>query len=245
MRHFCVNIEYDGTDFHGFQSQPGRRNVQDEVERCLFKLTRQQFRIQGAGRTDTGVHALGQVISFKAHTRIPVDCMVPAINSELPRDIRAVAARETDDSFNARFSARSRSYIYVILNRPAPSAIFGRYAWHVPEPLDLQAMQKGADYLIGHNDFRAWSKNIAEQRTTVRHLHRIAIRRVNSFVLIRIDANAFLHGMVRNIVGTLEQVASGKRAPEEIAEITCSLQRSMAGPSAPARGLCLVRVRYD
>src|SRR5947208_1992302 len=132
MRCFKVTIEYDGTEFAGFQYQVGQRSVQDEVERAIGRLTGgQEVRVHGAGRTDSGVHALGQVIGFRADTRIPLDKVAVALNGELPRDIAAVRAEEVDEDFHARFSAKSRAYVYVIMNREFRSAVFGRYSWHV------------------------------------------------------------------------------------------------------------------
>lgn len=244
MRRFKVTIEYDGTDFAGFQYQAEQRSVQAELERALERLTGQRARVHGAGRTDAGVHALGQVISFEAETRIPIEKLPSAMNSVLPPDVRAVRAEEAPARFHARFSALSRAYVYVILHRAQPSALFGRYTCHYPHPLDLQAMQTGARLLIGTRDFAAWANESGEVHSTVREVYRCAVRRRGPFVLIYVEANAFLRGMVRNIAGTLLQVGSGKRAPAEIAEITRSLQRAQAGPSAPAKGLCLVKVRY-
>jgi tRNA pseudouridine38-40 synthase len=244
MRCFKVTVEYDGTDFAGFQWQAGQRSVQAEIERAVEKLTGQFVRVNGAGRTDAGVHALGQVISFRAETRIPIDRLAAAMNSALPRDIAAVAAAETDERFHARFSAKSRAYVYILLNRPQPSAVFGRYTYHYPYSLDIPAMQAAARYLLGTQDFTAWANSTEETNSATRTVLRCAVRPVRRFVLIQMEANAFLKGMVRNVVGTLLEVGGGRRSPEEIREITESRRRANAGPSAPARGLCLVRVRY-
>lgn len=244
MRRFKVTVEYDGTDFAGFQYQVGQRSVQAELERAILRLTGQSVRVDGAGRTDAGVHALGQVVSFGADTRIPRERLPFALNSVLPKDVRAVRAEEVDVHFHARFSAKSRAYVYVILNRAQPSALFGRYTCHYPYPLDIAAMQEAARRLLGTQDFAAWANATAEVGSTVRTLSRCDVRSVRSFVLVRMEANAFLRGMVRTMVGTLLQVGSGRRTPEEIDAITQSRDRARAGPSAPAHGLCLVRVRY-
>src|ERR1041384_7394799 len=140
MRHFRVTIEYDGTDFAGFQYQVGQRSVQGELERAIEKLTGQQIRVSGAGRTDAGVHALGQVVGFRVETRIPTEKIAVALNSALPDDARATGAVEVDEEFHARFSAKSRAYVYLILNREHPSALFGRYSAHMPYPLNAEAM---------------------------------------------------------------------------------------------------------
>jgi tRNA pseudouridine38-40 synthase len=244
MRCFKVTVEYDGTDFAGFQYQVGQRSVQAELERAILRLTGQNVRVDGAGRTDAGVHALGQVVSFRADTRIPLERLPFALNSVLPKDVRAARAEEVDARFHARFSAKSRAYVYVILNRAQPSAIFGRYACHCPYPLDIPAMQEAARRLLGTQDFAAWANTTAEVTSTIRTLFGCGVRSAGPFVLVRLEANAFLRGMVRSVVGTLLQVGGGRRAPEEIDAITQSRDRANAGPSAPAHGLCLVRVRY-
>jgi tRNA pseudouridine38-40 synthase len=244
MRCFKATVEYDGTELHGFQYQVGQRTVQGDLESALEVLTGSEVRVHGAGRTDAGVHALGQVVGFRAETRIPIERIPAAMNSLLARDIRVVGAEEVDETFHARFSARSRTYVYVLLNREHPSAVFGRYCWHVAGALDVEAMAEGAHRLQGTRDFRAWANETREVESSVREVKRCAVRPVRGFVLVRVEANAFLRGMVRNIVGTLVQIGQGKRRPEEIDEITASLQRENAGPSAPAQGLCLVRVLY-
>jgi tRNA pseudouridine38-40 synthase len=244
MRCFKVTLEYDGTDFAGFQFQAGQRSVQAEVERAVRDLTGQDVRVSGAGRTDAGVHALGQVVGFRCETRIPTERMALALNSALPHDVSAAGVSEVDERFHARFSALSRAYTYVILNRPLPSAVFRRYTMHCPQQLDVAAMQSGAAHLLGTHDFRAWANSTDETNTTIRHMIRCRVRPVKSFMVVHVEANAFLRGMVRNMVGTLVDVGTGKRTPEDIIRITESRDRAQAGPSAPARGLCLVRVRY-
>lgn len=244
MRCFKVEVEYDGTDLAGFQYQVGQRSVQGELEATIERLTGQAMRVNGAGRTDAGVHALGQVVSFRCETRIPTERLPAALNSVLPRDVSAGAATEVDERFHARFSAKSRAYVYAILNRPYPSAVLRRYAYHYPWALDVAAMQRGARLLLGTQDFAAWANSTDETNSTTRCVLRCAVRRQGALVLVSVEANAFLRGMVRNIAGTLLEVGAGKRTPEELAAITASRDRRNAGPSAPAHGLCLVRVRY-
>lgn len=243
MRCFKVTVEFDGTEFCGFQLQAGQRSVQGEIERAVQQITGQPVRVVGAGRTDAGVHAMGQVVGFRADTRIPIERMAAALNSALPRDVAAVRAVEVDPGFHARFSAVSRAYAYLILLRDSPSALFRRYAWHLPVPLDVGAMQEAARRLEGTRDFAAWA-GASETVTTVRTVTRCRLRQHGPFLMVHVEANAFLKGMVRTIVGTLVQVGLGRRAPEEMDRITGSRDRSQAGPSAPAHGLCLVRVRY-
>ena len=244
MRCFKVTIEYDGTEFAGFQFQVGQRNVQEEIERAIGRLTGQEVRVAGAGRTDSGVHALGQVIGFRAETRIPLEKLGLALNSVLPRDIAAVKAEEVDEDFHARFSAQSRSYVYVILNREHRSAVFDRYAWYLSDDLNLAAMDSAARRLLGTHDLVAWANETRETKTTVREILRSQVRKRGPFVLVSMKANGFLRGMVRNVVGTLVEVGVGKRPSEDIDRITESGSRAEAGPSAPAHGLCLTRVGY-
>lgn len=244
MRFFRVTVEYDGTDLYGFQYQDGLRTVQGELEMGLERMTGAPVRVYGAGRTDTGVHALGQVVSFHARTRVPIERLAQAMNGVMARDVAAVGAMEVDPQFHARFCATSRAYVYVILNRRLPSAVYGRFTYHWPYGLDVAAMGDAARRMVGRRDFAAWANTTRETRTTVRTIKRCAVRQVGQFVLLSVEADAFLHGMVRNIAGTLLQVGSGKRPPEDIDGITASLDRRVAGPCAPARGLCLVRVRY-
>ncbi len=239
-----MTIEYDGTDFAGFQYQSNQRTIQAELERAIGIITSSDVRVHGAGRTDTGVHALGQVVSFEAENRVPIGKLPIAMNSLLPRDISVTAASVAKADFHARFSAHSRTYVYTILNRKHPSALFGRYTYHCPELLDIDLMQVAAEQLLGTHDFVSWANSSNEVSTTVRNIVRLDVRRRKSFILVRIEANAFLRGMVRNVVGTLVEVGSGKRPAEDVARITAALNRTEAGPSAPARGLCFVRVRY-
>jgi tRNA pseudouridine38-40 synthase len=244
MRHFKVTLEYDGTAYAGFQYQVGQPSIQAELERAIQKLTGSTDRVNGAGRTDAGVHALGQVISFSAETRVPTEKLAIALNGELPRDIAAVRAEEVDDRFHARFSAKRRAYVYLILNRPNRSALLGRFSWHMPRDLDMQSMQAAARLIPGTRDFRAWANSTDETNSTIREVVRCDVRKRKAFVLVYVEANAFLRGMVRNIVGTLVDVGVGKRPPEEMDEITRTGRRELAGPTAPASGLTLVRVRY-
>jgi len=244
MRCFKAVIEYDGTNYAGFQWQHGVPTVQVALEEAIAARTTQQVRITGAGRTDSGVHALGQVISFQCDTRIPAERMALALNSALPLDISVREVEEVDASFNARFSASSRLYAYLILNRPLRSALLGRYSAFCPDALDLPAMQEAASRLLGERDFAAFTNELEPGKTTMREVTRCQVGRYRHFVLVRIEANAFLRGMVRTTVGTLLQVGTGKRRPSDIDAMLESRDRRLAGPSAPPQGLCLLKVRY-
>jgi tRNA pseudouridine38-40 synthase len=244
MRCFKAILEYDGTDFRGFQWQHNSRTVQGELERAIALRTGTQARVTGAGRTDAGVHALGQVISFSAETSIPIEKMTVALNSALPSDIAIQSVEETDPEFSARFKASSRLYVYLVLNRATPSALWRRFAAFEARPLDVQAMRHAASFLVGEQDFAAFTNELQPEEPTYRDLRQCKVTARRDMILVRMEANAFLRGMVRNIVGTLVAIGSGAYPPEHIRTIQESRDRRMAGPSAPPQGLCLVKVRY-
>lgn len=238
-------IEYDGTDFYGFQRQPSVPTVHGEIERALARLFREQaVKVIGAGRTDAGVHATGQVVSFGAPESFPTDRICPALNGVLPMAIRVKEAKEVPDSFHARYSAKARTYAYVVLNREAPSAILARYAWHVTRPLNLEAMQAAAAELVGKRDFASFGTPERAGGSTVRRILEFGIGRRKDAILLVIRADAFLRGMARAMVGALVEVGQGKRSPAVIAEILSARDRGAAGPSAPPQGLFLTRVEY-
>ena len=244
MRNFKAVVEYEGTDFRGFQWQHRARTVQGELETAIARRTGQTARVTGAGRTDAGVHALGQVISFAVDTRIPIDRMALALNSALPQDISVRTVEEVDAGFSARFMASARSYAYLILSGRPPSAIWRRYTGYAPRPLDVDAMRKAASMLIGEQDFAAFTNALQPGEPTFRDVKYCRVVAWRSMILVRIEANAFLRGMVRNIVGTLMEIGGGAYPPDHLRVIQASRDRQKAGPSAPPQGLCLVKVRY-
>jgi len=244
MRCFKATVEYDGTDFAGFQWQRGTRTVQGALEDAIQRRTGLIGRLTGAGRTDAGVHALGQVISFQAETQIPLERLAVALNSALPADVSVRRVEEVEETFNARFSASSRQYVYLILNRPAPSALLRRYSAFCAEPLDTEAMRVAAQYLLGEQDFAAFTNALKPSQMTQREVMRCQVGRYRSFVIVRIEANAFLRGMLRFLVGTLIEIGHGKRAPESVRALLLSGDRRQAGFTAPPQGLCLLKVRY-
>lgn len=243
-RNIKLIIEYDGTDYSGFQLQPGKRTVQGELEKALRTITKEHVRITGAGRTDTGVHAIGQVISFRTKCTIPTDRMAPALNSVLPRDIIARDASEEPNEFDARHSALSRAYRYVILNDAMPSVLNVRYVWCVSDGLDIRAMKRAAKHLIGVHDFTSFSAMGKKTESRVRELLEIAVRREDNCIIIDVKANAYLRSMVRIIIGTLVEVGQGRRKARDIKDILELRDRRMAGKTAPPQGLVLVEVTY-
>ncbi len=244
MRHIKLVIGYDGTAFHGFQRQTGLRTVQEELERTLTILLGHSVRLKAAGRTDAGVHAEGQVVSFWTNCPIPTDRLPLALNQLLPNDIVAKSASEVVPTFHPRFDATSRVYRYLIDNRPVPSILLRRYAWHFPHPLDLDAMREASTYLIGVHDFASFHASGSDLGPTVREMKRIQIGKREGVIAITMEANAFLYHMARIIVGTLVEIGLGKRQPEEMRAILEARNRSAAGKTAPPHGLCLLEVKY-
>ena len=244
MTNFKAIIEYDGTDFAGFQWQHQTRTVQGVLEDAIKLRVGKAVRVSGAGRTDAGVHGLGQVVSFQAETGIPIDRMAYALNSALPSDLSVRSVEAVDEAFHARFSASSRVYLYIVLNRRTPSALWRRYSAFQCHPLNADAMQDAAKRLVGEHDFAALANELKPGEPTIRDMMRCEVAKRGDFLLMRFEANAFLRGMVRNTVGTLIEIGAGKRAPDDIEAILESRDRRRAGPSAPAQGLCLIRVRY-
>jgi tRNA pseudouridine38-40 synthase len=247
LRSLLLILEYDGTDFAGFQVQPGQRTVQRELESALGRVTGEQIRIKGAGRTDAGVHATGQVASLTTSSLLGAETLKRALNASLPPDVAVRLAREVPEGFHARFSARSRAYRYWVWNAPSPTPLGRRYSHHWPRPIDLGAVQAAAEMLVGTHDFASFAGSADPSRaeaTTVRTILRLACRRQVSLVEIEVEANAFLPRMVRNIVGTLLQVGSGKLRVDQVGEILEAKRQGAGGPTAPPHGLCLVGVRF-
>lgn len=244
MRHIKLVIGYDGTDFHGFQRQKGLRTVQEELERTLTILLGHAVSVKAAGRTDAGVHAEGQVVSFWTNCPIPIDRLPLALNSLLPPDIVAKKAEEMGPDFHPRFSAVSRVYRYLIDNRLVPSALLRRYSWHIPEPLDLEAMKIAAQFLVGVHDFASFHASGSDLGSTVREMKRIRITKRNGVIAVTMEANAFLYHMARIIVGTLVDIGLGRRSPDEMNAVLAARDRAAAGKTAPPHGLCLVQVKY-
>ncbi|HEY6102282.1 MAG TPA: tRNA pseudouridine(38-40) synthase TruA [bacterium] len=243
-RNVVLTIEYDGTDFSGWQRQSLRPSIQAEIERAVQAVIREDVNLIGAGRTDAGVHALGQVANFHATSRIATDRFPPALNAHLPDAIRILSAREGPPGFHSRYAATGRTYRYAVLNRPAPSPILRAHTYHVPAALDLEAMQEGAALLLGTHPFASFRGVGSGERTTVCTVRRADVARAGDTVLFTFEADRFLRHMVRLIVGTLLRVGRAKLPSETMAEILAAQDNRKAGPRAPAHGLFLVRVSY-
>jgi tRNA pseudouridine38-40 synthase len=240
-----LGIEYDGSHFCGWQTQPSGCGVQDHVEAALAHIADERIDTVCAGRTDAGVHAVEQVIHFDTTADRTASAWVRGTNASAPAGLCVLWAQEVTPEFHARYSARSRCYRYVLLNRPVRPALgSGRIGWfHLP--LDVASMRAAARLLVGQHDFTAFRSSECQARSPVRNLQRIAIERRGDYVLFDFQANAFLHHMVRNLVGTLVYIGKGKHAPAWAAEVLASRDRSKAAPTFDAAGLYLTRVEYD
>ncbi|MBF0123404.1 MAG: tRNA pseudouridine(38-40) synthase TruA [Candidatus Omnitrophica bacterium] len=246
MRTFKLTIEYDGTDFNGWQVQTNaKRTVQGEIEAVLSKIFKKRVVLIGSGRTDRGVHARGQVAHFRAVTDMPCDEIQRALNFNLPSDIVILKSEEVGKDFHAQMDAKWKTYSYTILNRPYRSALERRYCCFFPKKINLSLMKKEAKELVGRCDFKTFA-NVDPSRTcdAIRTIRRLDIKKKGPYVVLTIEANGFLYKMVRNIVGTLLEVASGRFPPGSIKKMLNSRDRRVAGVAAPPQGLCLEEVFY-
>jgi tRNA pseudouridine38-40 synthase len=245
-RNFKLVLEYDGSQYHGWQRQQGALTIQEVLEAQLEIMLGSSIRVRASGRTDAGVHARGQVVNFHSRTRMMVGEIQRGLNSLLPADIVVLEADEVPHSFHASFSARSKRYEYRILNRMLPSALERQFAWHVRAPLALDSMRSALKTLVGTHDFRAFMASGSSVRSTERSLYLAELERPDpDHLTIVFEADGFLRHMVRNMVGTLVEVGKGKWRPRDVADILAGRDRKQAGMTAPARGLTLVSVRYD
>ncbi len=254
MRTLKFTLAYDGTDYVGWQRQAEGRSVQGELEHALAEVEGRAVTVHGAGRTDAGVHALGQAASVRLAHDIDVGSLVRALNAKLPTDIRVVAAEQVDDRFHARFAARQKSYRYYLVAGAVSSPFTRAHAWHVPGSLDVAAMRDAGEGLVGRHDFAAFQAVGTDVESTVRTIFRVSIGAqplpgVSSFGETRLTAidvvgDGFLRHMVRIMVGTLVSVGHGQRSVHAIGDVIASRQRERAGVTAPAHGLFLVAVDY-
>jgi tRNA pseudouridine38-40 synthase len=253
MRNIKLTLAYDGTDFCGWQIQPDVRTVQGELERALAATTGETIRTVASGRTDAGVHALAQVVSFQTTVTWPIDAFRRALATHLPEDVAAIAADEVPAEFHAIRSAKRKRYRYLIHDGRTPDVHRRRYSWHSHEPLDENRMRIAAQCLAGTHDFRSFQTTGAPRETTVRTIFEIDIRRgtgadwlgpIDRLIMLEVEADGFLYNMMRSIAGTLANVGRGKNPPESLAEVLAACDRTRAGPTAPPQGLFLVAVTY-
>jgi tRNA pseudouridine38-40 synthase len=243
-RTIMLVLEYDGTRFAGFQLQAGGATVQGEIEAALGRLTGQPVRVQAAGRTDAGVHARGQVVTFATASTLPPDEMQRALNALLPPDVAVRSASEATGGFHARFSAMRRAYRYTILNTPVRSPLLRLTTYHVASLLKVEAMHEAGQVLVGTHDFAAFGGPMRKHGATVRTVNSVTCRRDGDLVIIDIEANAYLSRMVRHIAGALIAVGRGALSANDIAAILASRDRNQAQAAVPAHGLCLMDIGY-
>lgn len=241
----ALGVEYDGAPYCGWQSQTAGCGVQDHLESAIAKIAEHDIRIHAAGRTDTGVHALMQVVHFDTETMRPVSAWLRGVNAFLPKTVRVVWAKAVDDEFHARFSARQRSYQYLLLNQPTAPAINANKAGWYHLPLDIKAMQTAIAYLQGEHDFSAFRASECQASSPIRSLVEAKITAHNEFIVFNFTANAFLQHQVRNMVGALVYVGKGKYPPEFIKILLENKDRNLSPPTFSPSGLYLAGVAYD
>lgn len=245
MTRFKLTLEYDGGGFVGWQRQENGPSVQQAVEEAVRAFCGETVTVHGAGRTDAGVHALGQVAHLDIAKRVTADTVRDALNFHLkPAPIAVLRAEAVGEDFHARFSATGRAYLYRIVNRRAPLTVDRGRAWQVLPPLDAEAMQAAAELLIGRHDFTSFRAALCQAKSPVKTLDRLDVTRTGEEVRIAAHARSFLHHQVRNMVGSLKLVGEGKWAPARVAAALAARDRAAAGPTAPAEGLYLTEVRY-
>jgi tRNA pseudouridine38-40 synthase len=239
-------VEYDGTDYHGSQYQANAPTVQGEIEKALKMLTGEKIRIKMASRTDAGAHARGQVIGFDTGAAMPLNAFVDGLNHFLPNDIAVKEAYKVDDGFDVRRRAASREYEYYILNSPTRSPLRQKYSYRVERNLDIAAMDRACQALVGRYDFASFvaSEGLARQKRTVRDVHKAEVTREGDIITFKMVASSFLPHQVRNTVGSLIKVGQGRMTVEEFCRLVVAAEPGLAGPTAPAAGLCLTRVNY-
>ncbi len=245
MRNIKLILCYDGTEFHGWQRQPSLRTVQQVLEEAIERLTGVRPSTTASGRTDAGVHAMGQVVHFLTASRHEPETFVRALNAMLPRDVRVLDAAEMPQAFHSTLDARSKRYRYAIDNARIASPFRLRYSWHVPKPLDTGAMGRAGASLLGRHDFRSFETDWPNRMSSVRTIFDLAVARDGDLVTIEVEADGFLYNMVRSIAGTLVLVGQGKRPEGWVADVLAAQDRVEAGPTAPPQGLFLLTVRYS
>lgn len=245
MKRVKLVVAYDGTNYHGWQVQDNGITIEEVLNRTISELVQEDIKVIGASRTDAGVHACGNVAVFDTESRIPGDKFSFALNQRLPEDIRIQESCEVDADFHPRYADTVKTYEYNILNRRFELPTKRLYAAFCYYPMDIERMNQAAAYLVGEHDFKSFCSAGAQVQTTVRTIYAVNVKKADDMVHIRITGNGFLYNMVRIIAGTLMQVGTGLMEPEQVKEILEARDRSKAGPTAVAKGLTLVEIRYE
>ena len=245
MRNIKIKIEYDGKNFNGWQKQPDKLNIQGEIERAIFDITGEEVNLTASGRTDAGVHSLGQTANFKIENNMPIEKIPLAINSKLKKTIRVQSAEEVDERFHSRYNCKGKKYRYIINNAQIESALYKDLELHISQKLDLEKMREAIKYFIGKHDFSAFKSSGTSSKNSVREIYKAEIIEDGERIKIELTGSGFLYNMVRIISGTLVEVGLGKIEPNQIPKIIESKDRGMAGKTLPPQGLYLVEVYYD
>ncbi len=246
MRNIKLTIEYDGKEFNGWQKQPNKLNIQGTIEKAIEKITGEETNLIASGRTDAGVHALGQVANFKTNSNIPIEKIPIAINSNIKKSIVIKTAEEVDEKFHSRLTCKQKTYRYIINNTKQGTAIYRNLETHIPVKLDIKKMKKAIKYFEGQHDFKAFKASGTSSKSSIRTIYKAEIiEKENERIWIELTGNGFLYNMVRIIAGTLVDVGLGKISPEEIPNIIKSKKRENAGKTLKPQGLYLVEVKYN
>ena len=244
MQRYFIYLSYDGTSYHGWQVQPNGNSVQEELQKALSTILRENIEVVGAGRTDAGVHAMGNVAVFDTDSRIPGEKFSYALNQRLPEDIRIQLSEEVEPDFHPRYCDSEKTYEYRILNRRFPVPTERLYSYFYHYPLDVEKMQEATSYLIGRHDFASFCGAKAQVKSTIRIVTGIDVFREGDMITIRVSGRGFLYNMVRIISGTLIEIGAGQYPPEKMKEILDAKNREAAGPTAPACGLTLMGIEF-
>ena len=245
MRNIKLTIEYDGKDFNGWQKQPNKLNIQGEIERAIELVTGEKVELIASGRTDAGVHALGQVANFKINKEIPIEKIPYALNSQLKKSIIIKSAEEVDEDFHSRYKCKRKTYRYLINNSEQGSAVYRNLQYHFDKKLDENKMNEAAQYLVGTHDFKSFKASGTSSKSSVRTIYNANVKRDGELIIIELTGNGFLYNMVRIIAGTLVDVGVNKTEPDKIKELVEKKDRLLAGKTLPPMGLYLVNVNYE
>ena len=245
MRNIKLTIEYDGKDFNGWQKQPNKLNIQGTIEQTIKSITGEDVELNASGRTDAGVHALGQIANFKTNSKIPIEKFAIALNSRLKKSIVIKKAEEVDERFHSRLNCKKKTYRYIINNSNEGSAIYRNLETHIPQKLDVEKMKKAIKYFEGEHDFKAFKASGTSGKNSVRTIYETKLYEQGERIYVELTGSGFLYNMVRIITGTLVEVGLGKISPEQIPEIIKIGKRENAGKTLPPQGLYLLKVMYE
>lgn len=245
MRNIKLTIEYDGKEYNGWQKQPNKLNIQGTIENAIYQITAEEVELNASGRTDAGVHALGQVANFKTNSNLPIEKFPIALNSKLKKSIVIQKAEEVEEKFHARYNCKQKTYRYIINNSRQGTAIYRGLEYHVSVKLDIPAMKKALAYFEGEHDFKGFKASGTSSKTSVRTIYKAELIEQGDRIILELTGNGFLYNMVRIIAGTIVEVGLGKINPEEIPEIIQSRDRQRAGKTLPPYALYLVKVEYE